>query len=146
MVKSTKETTGKTPGPMKVKQARYLSVINLASLALSAVFFLSGIKFAGLAMLFAAIFSFVLLISTGVYRIAGGNPLDEIETEQMQKAYAWSYWVLGTGLILAVLLLQLSDRLAVMMQSEDVHEFLFWAFTSIILVLPAAALSWKMPV
>jgi len=131
---------------MKVKQARYLSVVNLISFPLSATVLLMGFKLPGLLVLLVAAFSFVLLLGTGVYRIAGGNPLDDIEKEQMQKAYAWSYWVLGTGLIIGVLLMQLSDRSAALMQSEDVHEFLFWALTSIILVLPAVGLSWKMPI
>ena len=135
----------KAPGPMKVKMARVASVTNLCALALSAIFYLMGIKILGLAMLIVALAAFCFLLSTGVYRIAGGQPLDDIEREQMQKAYAWSYWVLGCGLIVTVLLVQIFDQISQYMNSEGFYEFLFWSLTSLILVLPAAALAWKMP-
>jgi len=65
---------------------------------------------------------------------------------RMQEACASSYWVMGTGLIIAILLLQLFEGTAVLLQNEDVHGFLFWTISSFIIVLPTAFLAWKMPI
>ena len=136
----------KKAGPMKVRSARLTSVTNLIAIGASAVFYLLGWEIAGLSMLIVALLAFCFLIGTGVYRIAGGQPLDDMEEAQMRKSYARSYWVVATGLVLAVLGLQIFDNLAAILQNDDGQTFLFWSLTSIVMVLPAAFLAWNMPV
>jgi len=139
-------TNVKNPGRMNVKLARIASAGNLISLVLSAVFYLVGMKIAGIVMLCLAMLAFCILIGTGVYRIAGGQPLDDMERDLMQKGYYWSYWIVGTLLIVGILVLRIVDDASTLMQSEKVHEFLFWAVMSMVIVVPAAVLAWQMPV
>lgn len=138
-------TNVKNPGRMNVKMARIASTGNLAALVLAGVFYLLGMKIPGIVMLCLAMLAFCVLIGTGVYRIAGGQPLDDVERDLMQKGYYWSYWIVGTLLILGILALQLFDRVSILMQSEKVHAFLFWAVMSMVIVIPAAVLAWQMP-
>lgn len=138
-------TNVKNPGRMNVKMARIASTGNLAALVLAGVFYLMGMKIPGVAMLCLAVLAFCLLIGTGVHRIAGGQPLDDMERDLMQKGYYWSYWIVGTLLILGLMMLQLSDSVSEYMQGERPREFLFWAVMSFILVIPAAVLAWHMP-
>lgn len=138
-------TNVKNPGRMNVKMARIASTGNLAALVLAGVFYLLGMKIPGIVMLCLAMLAFCVLIGTGVHRIAGGQPLDDVERDLMQKGYYWSYWIVGTLLILGILALQLFDRVSILMQSEKVHAFLFWAVMSMVIVIPAAVLAWQMP-
>ena len=135
----------KTPGPMNVKLARVASITNVAAITASGVLFLENFDGAGFVALFITLVSFVGLIGTGVYRIIGGKPLDEFETNMARKAYQCSYLILGAGLMIGVFMAHITNMGSDLTELRSILEFSVWAVIDVVIVLPVAVLAWLMP-
>lgn len=96
------EKIERLPSPMKVKLARFVTLINLACWPVMALLYYNGLGFVGSLVFWLAVLTLLITVNTGVFRIVGGRVVDDFEKDMQRRANSFAYGLITIFIVILI--------------------------------------------